>query len=53
MRLVNVPPARDGPLAEVESFKQQWRIAYGPAVDRSMVDGDAALGHHLLEIAQA
>jgi len=21
-------------------------------VDRSMVDGDAALGHHLLEIAQ-
>ena len=25
----------------------------GPAMDRGVVDGDAALGHHLLKIPQA
>jgi hypothetical protein len=51
--LINVPLARDRSLAPIELLQQAWRKVDSPAMDCGVVDGDASLGHHLLEIAQA
>src|SRR5690606_10992429 len=40
-------------LAPIELLQQERSIVDGPAMDGGVVDGDAALRHHLLEIAQA
>jgi hypothetical protein len=51
--LVGVPLARDGSLAMVEPFQQLGRVTDNPSVNGRVVNGDAAFGHHLLEITQA
>jgi ABC-type proline/glycine betaine transport system permease subunit len=51
--LVDMPPAGDGALAPVDALQEQGREADDPAVDCRMIDADGALGHHLLQIAQA
>src|SRR5688500_8191000 len=51
--LVDVPLAGDGSLAPVEPPQQFGRVANNPAMHRPMVNGDTALGHHLLKIPQA
>ena len=48
-----MPPSADGTLAPIEAFQQQGREVNDPAVDRRMIDTDAALGHHFLQIAKA
>src|SRR5690606_21376076 len=51
--LVDMPSAGDRALAPIELLQQERSIVDGPAMDGGVVDGDAALRHHLLEIAQA
>ncbi len=51
--LVHVPIASDRTLASIELLQQEGRIVDGPAMDRGMIDKDAALGHHLFHIPQA
>jgi hypothetical protein len=48
-----MPLPCDGSLPLVEALQQEWSKMDGPAIDRGVVDGDAALGHPLLRIAQA
>lgn len=48
-----MPLASDGALSPVEAFKQRRRKMHDPAINGGMVDMDAALGHHLFNIAQA
>jgi hypothetical protein len=48
-----VPLARDGSLTLIEALQQERSIVDGPAMDCGVVNGDAALGHHLLKIPQA
>jgi hypothetical protein len=50
---VDVPPISDRSLAAIEPLQQLGRLANNPAMHRRMVNGDTALGHHLLKIAQA
>ena len=40
-------------LAPVKTFEQQRRELHDPAMDCGMVDVNAALGHHLLQISKA
>ena len=47
------PPSGDGALAPIEALQEQRREMNDPAVDRRMIDADAALGHHFLKITQA
>lgn len=51
--LIDMPFAGDGALAPIEALQQQRREVNDPAVDRRMVDADAALRHHFLQVAQA
>ena len=51
--LVDMPFAGDGALAPIEALQQPRREMDDPAVDRRMVDADAALRHHFLQVAQA
>src|SRR3712207_5458968 len=51
--LINVPPGSDGSLAGIEAFQKFGRVSDDPSVNGRMVDRDAALSHHLLEIPQA
>ena len=51
--LVGVPLASDGALAPIEPIRQQGRKVDDPAMDRRMIDADAAFGHHFLQVAQA
>jgi hypothetical protein len=37
----------------VEALQQFWRVANDPSVNGRVVDGDAALRHHLLQIPEA
>ena len=47
-----MPLAGDGPLAPIEPLQQFGRVPDDPAMDRGVVDGDAALGHHLFQIPE-
>jgi hypothetical protein len=47
-----VPFPGDGPLAQIIALKEFWGISGHPAMDRRMVDRDAALGHHHFQFAQ-
>jgi hypothetical protein len=51
--LVGMPSIADGALAPIEKLDQQRSKVHDPAVDRRMIDADAAFGHHFLQIAQA
>jgi hypothetical protein len=48
-----MPFARDWALAPVELLQQKRSIMDRPTMDGGMIDRDAALGHHFLEISQA
>ena len=50
-----VPPARGSRLTPLptQAPLNLWRILLNPAIDRAVVDRDAALSHHLLEVAVA
>jgi hypothetical protein len=48
-----MPFPGDRALALVEALQQQGREADDPTVDCRMIHADAALGHHLLQIAKA
>jgi hypothetical protein len=50
---IEMPFASDGPLAPIELLQQERSIVDGPAVNGGVIDGDAALRHHLFEISQA
>src|SRR5919107_3225400 len=50
---VDVPSAGDWALAPIELLQQKWGIVNGPAMNGSVIDGDAALSHHLLQVPQA
>jgi hypothetical protein len=50
---VDVPFASDGSLACIETLQQFGRVPDNSPVDSRMVNGDAALGHHLLQVPQA
>jgi hypothetical protein len=52
-RFINMPCARDSPLAPIELFQQERGIVNCPAVDSSVVHLHASLGHHLLKVPQA
>ena len=51
--LVHMPFAGDGSLATIEALQQFGRVANNPAVDGRVIDRDAPLGHHLLQVPQA
>src|SRR5690606_20448951 len=51
--LVQVPLARDGPLAAAEALQQLRREADDPAVHGGVIDAQATFGHHLFQITQA
>jgi hypothetical protein len=53
IRLIDVPPPRDGSLSLVEALQEQWRVMHSPAMYGRVIDSDAALSHHLFEISQA
>ena len=48
-----MPLSGDGSLAKMELLQQLQCVMHGPAMDGSMVDGDAALGHHLFKVSEA
>jgi len=48
-----MPFAGDGTLAAVEALQQSRREMNDPAMDRRMIDADAAFGHHFFQIPQA
>lgn len=48
-----MPFAGHGAHALIEALQQHRREVNGPAMDRGMIDADAALGHHFLEVSQA
>jgi hypothetical protein len=50
---IDVPPGSDGSLAGIEAFQTFGRVSDNLPVNGRMVDRDAALSHHLLEIPQA
>ncbi len=50
---VDVPLGSDGSLACIEAVKKLRRVADNPPVNGRVIDGDSALGHHLLKISQA
>jgi hypothetical protein len=43
----------DHPLETVEQLQQFTRVAVGLPVNGRVINGDTALGHHLLQVAQA
>lgn len=50
---VDMPSAGYAQITSIETLQQLRRVADGPAVNCRMVDGYAALRHHLLQVAQA
>jgi hypothetical protein len=52
-RRIDVPLSGNGSLASMKLLQQQRRVMDGPAVYSSVIDGDAALGHHLLKISES
>src|SRR5689334_22475629 len=50
---IHMPPASDGSLSAIEPLQQLGRITNDPAMYRSVIDGDAPLGHHLFQIPEA
>jgi hypothetical protein len=44
IRFVDVPSTSDRPLVPLEAPHQEWRVVNSPAVDRSMIERDPALG---------
>jgi hypothetical protein len=48
--LVGVPLADDNSLASVEALWQLGRVLDSPSVNGCVIDGDAALCHHLFQI---
>ena len=48
-----MPFTGHGALAQVEALQQPGREADDPAMDTRMIDADAALSHHLFQVAQA
>ena len=48
--LINMPFAGDWALAPIELFQQERGIVNRPAMNDRVINRDAALGHHLLEI---
>ncbi len=51
--LVHVPFPADASFAKIEALEQFGRVADDPSVNGRMIDGDAPLGHHLLQVPQA
>ena len=51
--LIPKPLAADCTLALVDSLQQQWREMNNSAMDRRVVNADAALGHYFGQIPQA
>jgi hypothetical protein len=51
--LIDVPLASDGSLAWIEALQQFGWVTDNSSMDGRMVDGDAPLGHHLLQVPQA
>jgi hypothetical protein len=51
--LIDMPFARQSALAKIEPPQEFRRITDHPAMDRRMINADAALGHHFFEIPQA
>jgi hypothetical protein len=51
--LIDMPLSGNGSLASMKLLQQQRRVMDGPAVYSSVIDGDAALGHHLLKISES
>ena len=49
---VHTPDACQSSLAPVETLLQQQREAPGPAIDRRVINGHAALSHHPFQITQ-
>ena len=50
---VGMPPTSDRSLAVIEPPQQQRRVMDSLAMDCSMINGDAALRHHLFQIPEA
>lgn len=51
--LVEVPFPRDLAFSPIEAVKQPGAEMLNPRMHRRMIQRDAALGHHLLQVAQA
>ena len=51
--LVHVPFPADASFAKIEALEQFRRVADDPSVNGRMIDRNAALGHHLLQVPQA
>jgi hypothetical protein len=51
--LIHVPFPADASFAKIEALEQLRRVADNPSVNGRMVDGDAPLSHHLLQVPQA
>jgi hypothetical protein len=52
MGLITMPFVSDRALASIESLQQKPGVVNSPAVDGSMVSGDASLGPRLLESSE-
>jgi hypothetical protein len=50
--LIDMPSAGDRTLSLIELLEEERRIVDDPAVDRGVIDRDAALSHHLFEVPQ-
>ena len=53
LSLIHVPFPADASFAKIEALEQLRRVADNPSVNGRMVDGDAPLSHHLLQVPQA
>jgi len=50
---IHVPFPADASFVTIEALEQLRRVADNPSVNSRMIDGDAALGHHLFQIPEA
>jgi hypothetical protein len=53
IRLIHMPFPPDGPFALIETLEKLGGVTDHPAADSGVVNGDAALCHHFLQIPQA
>lgn len=53
IRLIHMPFPPDGPFALIETLEKLGGVTDHPAADGGVVNGDAALCHHFLQIPQA
>jgi hypothetical protein len=45
-----MPSAGEGSLAKVNLLQQERHVMNGPTMDSGVIDGGAALGHHLFQL---